>query len=95
MGLLNGRYRVSCPYVEENFIEYQDRLNLIATLDRNTLWLNFHFGIVTGMMRVQRPYEANMDHPLTVFWRGKALPMMTNEYEHFNLHGRSRRLFEW
>jgi hypothetical protein len=85
IGLLNGRYSVSCDHVELNFPEYQDRLNLIATLDGNALWLNFNLGVATGMMRVQRPYEVNTEDAITVFWRGNALPRMTNQRELFNI----------
>ncbi|KAJ5380702.1 uncharacterized protein N7496_003130 [Penicillium cataractarum] len=85
IGLLNGRYDVSCDHVEANFEEYRDRLNLIATLDGNNLWLNFNFGVATGMMKVERPYEVTRDHPLTVFWRGNALPRQRYDRKLFNI----------
>lgn len=73
LGLLNGRYQVSCPYIEDNFPECQGDLGLIATLDGNKLWLKFDFGpAVTGLMRVDRPYEPNEDGSM-VFWRGHCL----------------------
>lgn len=81
---------MSCDHLELNFPEYQGRLNLIATLDGNALWLNFNLGVATGMMRVQRPYEANTDHAMTVLWRGNALPRRSDRRERFNLDMDSR-----
>lgn len=90
IGLLNGRYNVSCDHVEENFPEYQGRLNLIATLDGNALWLNFNFGVAAGMMRVQRPYEVNTEDTMTVLWRGNGLSRRTDQRELFNIDTDSR-----
>jgi hypothetical protein len=66
ISLLSGRYHVFCEHVEANFVQYQDLLGLIATLDGNTLWFKFNLGVSTGMMKVQRPYEMNMGHAMTV-----------------------------
>lgn len=85
IGLLNGRYNVSCPHVEYNFLEHQDNLYLIATLDGNTLWLKFELGVATGMMKVERPYEVNAHHPVKVLWRGDAKVRGSLEYERFTI----------
>lgn len=85
IGLLNGRYNVSCPHVEYNFLEHKDNLYLIATLDGSTLWLKFELGVATGMMKVERPYEVNADHPVRVLWRGNALVRGSLEYELFTI----------
>ncbi|KAJ5573811.1 uncharacterized protein N7459_008238 [Penicillium hispanicum] len=85
IGLLNGVYRVSCPYVVRNFPEHEGRLDLIATLDGNTLWLNFNLGVATGVMKVDRPYEVNMDDATRVFWRGNAMQRWTGEYLPYNI----------
>lgn len=69
IGLLNGRYEVSCPYIDGNFPEREHDLGLIATLDGATLWLTFDFGIVTGMMRADRPYEPDAEVGMMVYWR--------------------------
>lgn len=71
IGLLNGRYEVSCPQIEDNFPEYCNDLGLIATLDGNKLWLKFDFGAVHGLMKVDRPYEVDEDG-VALFWRGQA-----------------------
>ncbi|ROV89665.1 hypothetical protein VSDG_08051 [Cytospora chrysosperma] len=80
IGLLNGRYRVSCPYIEDNFPECLNDLRLIATLDGDDLWLNFDFSpAVAGLMKVSRPYEADQDQEgITMFWRGHALDWASN-----------------
>lgn len=85
IGLLNGRYSVVCEHAECNFPQSKGRLSLIATLDGNTLWLNFDLGVATGMMKVPRPYEVNTEHSLGVLWRGNALPFGADEYELFNI----------
>lgn len=74
IGLLNGRYRVSCPHIEGNFPEYAGDLGLIATLDGKNLWLTFDFRIAEGMIKVPRPadYEDPEDGA-QMFWRGRAM----------------------
>ncbi|KUI74243.1 hypothetical protein VM1G_09754 [Cytospora mali] len=72
LGILNGRYRVSCPYLEDNFPEGSNNCGLIATLDGRNLWLSFDFNAVNGLMKVDRPYEADEDGT-TAFWRGYGL----------------------
>lgn len=73
IGLLNGRYEIDCPYMENNFPEYRDDFGLIATLDGTNLWLKFDLGPVTGIMKVNRPYEADEDEQgRVVFWRGES-----------------------
>lgn len=73
LGLLNGRYEVDCPHMEGNFPEFRDDLGLIATLDGTKLWLKFDLGPLVGIMKVDRPYEADVDEEGTVlFWRGES-----------------------
>ncbi|KUI58568.1 hypothetical protein VP1G_05836 [Cytospora mali] len=72
LGILNGRYRVSCPYLKDNFPEGSNNCGLIATLDGRSLWLSFDFDAVNGLMKVDRPYEADEDGK-TAFWRGYGL----------------------
>ncbi|ROW00849.1 hypothetical protein VMCG_06558 [Cytospora schulzeri] len=77
IGLLNGRYSVSCPYIEDNFPGRLNGLGLIATLDGDSLWLKFDFApAVTGLMKVDRPYEP--DEEMILFWRGHALDWAGN-----------------
>ncbi|KAK7746401.1 hypothetical protein SLS53_002360 [Cytospora paraplurivora] len=83
LGILNGRYKVSCPLLEENFPEYMKDCGLIATLDGYSLWLKFDFGPATGLIKVERPYEASED-ALTAVWRGFA-PDRDNNRRFFNI----------
>lgn len=72
------RYRVSCPYIEDNFPKRLNALGLIATLNGDNLWLKFDFSpAVTGLMKVDRPYEHDEDGTM-VFWRGHALDWASN-----------------
>lgn len=78
IGLLNGKYRVACPYVDDNFSERLGDLFLIATLDGGKLWLKFDFSpAVSGLMKVDRPYEPDEEGSM-VFWRGHALDGASN-----------------
>lgn len=77
LGLLNGRYRVSCPDIEYNYPEFMNDFALIATLDGHNLWLKFDFGAMTGMIKVPRPFEANEDRCGTL-WRGHHICGSTN-----------------
>lgn len=71
IGLLNGRYKVDCPYMNGNFPEFKDDFGIIATLDGTKLWLKFDFGPLVGIMQVNRPYEPHEEDSVDmVFWRG-------------------------
>lgn len=81
IGLLNGRYDVDCPHMEEDFPEYRDDFGVIATLDGSKLWLKFDFGPLVGIMKVDRPYEPDGDEQGSVlFWRGDSA------YEHQDIN---------
>lgn len=69
LGLLNGRYRISCPDIEYDYPEHMSDFALIATLDGDNLWLKFDFGAMTGMIKIPRPFEASEDH-YGMSWRG-------------------------
>lgn len=75
IGLLNGRYRVSCPFVERNYPLYADELSIIATLDCNTLWLSFNFGIATGIMKTTRPWPDYLGERNGMFRRGAGMEL--------------------
>ncbi|KAI7786459.1 hypothetical protein LA080_003703 [Diaporthe eres] len=94
LGLLNGRYEVVCPHLENNFPEFSDDFGLIATLDGATLWLKFDLGPVFGIMKVNRPYEADVDEEGTVlFWRGEsAIEQQDINMDTFSRAGEANRL---
>lgn len=70
LGLLNGRYEVTCTQIENNHHGHMD-LNLIATIDGNTLWMTFDFGEFTGMMSLPRPWDSSRDKHM-FHWRGRS-----------------------
>ncbi|KAF3760735.1 hypothetical protein M406DRAFT_108220 [Cryphonectria parasitica EP155] len=72
LGLLNGRYQVEFSYIGGQWPEFQDDLELIVTLDGDTLWLSFDFGGASGMMKVVRPYVSDPVDGTMLFWRGHA-----------------------
>lgn len=79
LGLLNGRYEVSCPDLEDDYPEYRDRMSLIVTMDNQKLWVKFDLGVVEGMMSLSRPWEATPD-PHLVCWRGHSEESYRGQY---------------
>lgn len=76
-GPLNGRYHVSCPYVELNFPEFSGTLGLTVTLDNN-LWLSFDIGIAKGMGKTMDSGKL-LDEWCFLFWHGMALDISGGE----------------
>lgn len=92
IGLLNGRYEIECPNMEDDFPEFRDDFGLIATLDGTKLWLKFDLGPLVGIMKVDRPYEPDEDGDGTVlFWRGDFEQEDIN-IDTFPLAGQANRL---
>lgn len=77
LGLLEGKYRVSCPALDQEYPGYNKVRTLTATLDGDLLWLKLDFGAITGMLMVSRPHEASDAYNCT-FWRGTRLYGSTN-----------------
>lgn len=71
LGLLNGRYEVRCPDIEDEFPEYMTRLSLIVTMDGNMLWVKFDLGTLTGMISLPRPWDSSEELHL-MHWRGQS-----------------------
>lgn len=71
LGLLNGRYDVSCPDIEDDYPEYRNKLSLIVTMDGNELWVKFDFGELTGMMNLPRPWDSGEEEHV-IHWRGQS-----------------------
>ncbi|KAG6359317.1 hypothetical protein INS49_012838 [Diaporthe citri] len=87
LGLLNGRYEVDCPHMEGNFPDFRDDFGLIATLDGSKLRLKFDLGPLVEIMKVDRPYEADVDDEGTVLlWHGES----TIEQQDINMDTFSR-----
>ena len=69
VGLINGVYEVSCPFVEEQWM--CEDLTISLRLDTPNVWGAYDFGIFSGIFLLQqRPYKAS-DVRLPVRWRGR------------------------
>ena len=68
LGLLNGRYELECQDLEE--WDYSD-FSLILTLDNQSLWGAYDFGMFEGILYLTtRPYAASNEQ-LAFTWRGR------------------------
>jgi hypothetical protein len=69
LGLINGIYDISCPYLEEQF-DHAD-MSLILCLDTPQVWGAYDFGSFEGILNLpQRPYQPS-EHGLLFHWRGR------------------------
>lgn len=67
LGLLNGRYEIDCPSLEE---WGSSDFSLILTLEGQSLWGSYDFGMFEGIIHVPtRPYNAS-DQRFEFSWRG-------------------------
>lgn len=76
LGLLNGRYKIDCPYVTRQW--GHRNFELIFTLSGSELWGRFKLGVVSGVMRFdERPWQSSHE-ALDFKWRGRERdgPMM-------------------
>lgn len=76
LGLLNGRYDVSCPDMENNYLESRNDFGLIVTMDGNELWVKFDLGELTGMMKLARPWDSSSERHV-MYWRGEYCDELT------------------
>ncbi|KAK7921156.1 hypothetical protein PG985_009178 [Apiospora marii] len=71
LGLLNGRYGISCPYVSEQWPRYGEDFELVLTLAGRNLWGNFNLGVIRGVFFLdERPYRSSHNE-LSFIWRGR------------------------
>ncbi|KAH6603925.1 hypothetical protein Trco_007371 [Trichoderma cornu-damae] len=71
LGLLNGRYDISCPFVESEWPLYGSDLSLVLTLAGSSLWARFDLGIIDGVMHFEeRPRRSSFDR-VPFHWRGR------------------------
>jgi hypothetical protein len=70
LGLLNGTYRLECPDLEE--WEYtSDDFSLILTLEGQTLWGAYDFGMFEGILHLpRRPFDSGSER-FEFTWRGR------------------------
>ena len=71
LGLLNGRYRLSCTAPPEFAGRGDDDSGIIFTLDGNALWGSFEIGPLSGILRLaERPWASSRQR-LYFEWRGE------------------------
>lgn len=71
LGLLNGRYDISCPYVSEQWPRYGEDFELVLTLASRNLWGHFDLGVIRGAFFLdERPYRSSHNE-LSFIWRGR------------------------
>ncbi|KAK8133912.1 hypothetical protein PG984_005924 [Apiospora sp. TS-2023a] len=71
LGLLNGRYDISCPYVSEQWPRYDEDFDLVLTLAGRNLWGYFDLGVIRGVFFLdERPYRSSHNE-LSFIWRGR------------------------
>ncbi|KAL7930166.1 hypothetical protein V8C35DRAFT_330715 [Trichoderma chlorosporum] len=73
LGLLNGRYDISCPFVESEWPQHASELSLVLTIAGSSLWGRFDLGVIEGVIRFEeRPWSSSYDK-LPFYWRGHEL----------------------
>ncbi|KAI2634358.1 hypothetical protein GGS26DRAFT_553512 [Hypomontagnella submonticulosa] len=69
LGLLNGRYNITSPFVAEQW-GHED-LELVLTLSGAQLWGRFDLGVMSGVFIMEnRPWQSSVDR-LEFTWRGR------------------------
>jgi hypothetical protein len=70
VGLLNGRYTLSCPSLLEWEMYDDHEFTLLLALQGKAIWMSYDFGMFSGIMHLpERPYTAS-DNRLEFQWRG-------------------------
>ncbi|KAJ9156593.1 hypothetical protein NKR23_g1052 [Pleurostoma richardsiae] len=88
LGLLNGRYKIMCPDLENDFPNFGSDFGLILTLDGDDLWGSFDLGCLTGILQVPRPWNEDVGNDLGTVWRGH----VRNEYLYRDYYNQDTRL---
>ena len=71
LGLLNGRYEIDCPDLEQWDAYDGYPFSLILTLEGSSLWGAYDFGMHSGILHLpRRPYTAS-DERYEFRWRGR------------------------
>ena len=71
LGLLNGRYEIDCPDLEQWDMYDGYPFSLILTLEGNSLWGTYDFGMFSGILHLpRRPYTVS-DERYEFRWRGR------------------------
>jgi hypothetical protein len=83
LGLLNGRYEIDCPDLEDWSYSSSD-FTLILTLEGESLWA-YDFGMFEGIIHLpRRPYTAT-DEQFEFTWRGRENSEGQTSFGHDNI----------
>ena len=73
LGLINGYYAISCPYLASEFSHEHDpsSFHLILALETPRIWGAYDFGAFSGILQLaQRPFFPSQE-PIPLEWRGR------------------------
>lgn len=73
LGLINGYYAISCPYLASEFSGEHDgsSFHLILALESPCIWGAYDFGAFSGILHLaQRPFFPSQE-PIPLEWRGR------------------------
>lgn len=73
LGLINGYYGISCPYLASEFSDEHDpaSFHLILALETPRIWGAYDFGAFSGILHLaQRPFFPSLE-PIPLEWRGR------------------------
>ncbi|MCJ1344515.1 hypothetical protein MMC31_002718 [Peltigera leucophlebia] len=71
LGLINGYYEISCPYLASEFYDDPSSFHLILALETPRIWGAYDFGAFSGIIHLaQRPFFPS-EEPIPLEWRGR------------------------
>lgn len=71
IGLINGYYEISCPYLASEFSDDPSSFHLILALETPCIWGAYDFGAFSGILHLaQRPFFPS-EEPIPLEWRGR------------------------
>lgn len=71
IGLINGYYEISCPYLASEFSDDPSSFHLILALETPRIWGAYDFGAFSGILHIaQRPFFPS-EEPIPLEWRGR------------------------
>lgn len=71
LGLINGYYEISCPYLASEFFDDSPSFHLILALETPRIWGAYDFGAFSGIIHLaQRPFFPS-EEPIPLEWRGR------------------------
>ncbi|EGR52513.1 uncharacterized protein TRIREDRAFT_54487 [Trichoderma reesei QM6a] len=71
LGLLNGRYDISSPYVESEWPMYGSDFSLVLTIVGSSLWGRFDLGVIEGVLYIEERPRASSYSNVPFVWRGR------------------------